>query len=163
MQQVQWQSDTLTTCLDLIRSTRLDLIREYWTIYRRPGFLAVVWCGSTPTPCPPLPSVSSISNTQEDWERVATCWWERGKGVGVEPNHTTTKKPGPLYISQYSLYSPIIKHANIIIRGVWCRMWAENPLWADKQADRCKQTRLRGKEIFKEYYLLFKLLFCAVE
>ncbi len=26
-----------------------------------------------------------------------------GKGVGEEPNHTTTRKPGPLYTIQYSL------------------------------------------------------------
>jgi hypothetical protein len=26
--------------------------REYWTIYRGPGFLAVVWFGSSPALCP---------------------------------------------------------------------------------------------------------------
>ncbi len=31
-------------------------IREYLMIYRGPGFLAVVWFGSTPIPYPPLPS-----------------------------------------------------------------------------------------------------------
>ncbi len=31
--------------------------REYWMMYRRPGFLAVVWFGSSPPP--PLPSVTS--------------------------------------------------------------------------------------------------------
>ncbi len=60
--------------------------REYWMIYRGPGFLAVVWFGSSSTPSHqshPLPSVSSTGNTQEDWEREATCWWgggERGRG-----------------------------------------------------------------------------------
>ncbi len=28
---------------------------------------------------------------------------EEGKGVGQEPKHTTARKPGPLYIIQYSL------------------------------------------------------------
>jgi hypothetical protein len=29
---------------------------------------------------PPPPSVSSTCDTQEDWERETTCWWERGEG-----------------------------------------------------------------------------------
>jgi hypothetical protein len=37
--------------------------REYWTIYRGPGFLASVWFGSSPTPSPPtLPSESSTGD-----------------------------------------------------------------------------------------------------
>jgi hypothetical protein len=36
--------------------------REYWIIYRGPGFFAVVRIGSTPTPSPPpLPSASCLS------------------------------------------------------------------------------------------------------
>ncbi len=58
--------------------------REYWMIYSRPGFLAVVWFGSSPIPLPPtLPSVNAwlaSGNTQEDWERDTTCWQERGEG-----------------------------------------------------------------------------------
>jgi hypothetical protein len=38
-------------------STERQGCREYWMIYRRPGFLAVVWFGSSPTPFFPLPSV----------------------------------------------------------------------------------------------------------
>ncbi len=34
---------------------------------------------------PPFLSVSSIGDTQEDWERDATCWREGGEGVGEEP------------------------------------------------------------------------------
>jgi hypothetical protein len=30
--------------------------REYWMIYRGPGFLAVLWFGSSPTPFPPSPA-----------------------------------------------------------------------------------------------------------
>ncbi len=42
-------------------------------IHRGPGFLAV----------PPLPSVSSTGDTQEDWEKEASCWgsYEWGRGV----------------------------------------------------------------------------------
>jgi hypothetical protein len=39
--------------------------REYWMIYRGPGFLAVLWFGSSKSP-PPLPSVRSTGDTQED-------------------------------------------------------------------------------------------------
>ncbi len=35
--------------------------REYWMIYRGPGFLAVGWFGSSPTPSPPMQSASCLS------------------------------------------------------------------------------------------------------
>ncbi len=38
--------------------------REYWMIYRGPGFLAVVWFGSSPTPLPHPPSSLSKLNRQ---------------------------------------------------------------------------------------------------
>ncbi len=40
-----------------------------------------------------------------------------GEGVGDEPNHTTARKPGTLYIVQYSLVIILKMHgqANIII------------------------------------------------
>jgi hypothetical protein len=47
-------------------------------IYRGPGFLAILWFGSSP---PPLPSVSSTGDTQEDWEKKPT-WWQKGGGRG---------------------------------------------------------------------------------
>ncbi len=50
--------------------------REYWMIYRGPGFLAVVWFGSSPS----LPS-SSTGDTQADWERETAGW---GGGGGRE-------------------------------------------------------------------------------
>ncbi len=51
-----------------------------------------------PTPLlPPLRSVSSTGDTQEDWEREIFADGRGGKvGVGEEPNHTTARKPGPL-------------------------------------------------------------------
>ncbi len=51
-----------------------DLSREYWIIYREPGFQAVVWIGF------PTSSPVSKHDSQEDWERETTCWWERGRG-----------------------------------------------------------------------------------
>ncbi len=70
-------------------------IREYWMIYRGPGFLAVVSFGPPcPTPPPPLslPLASCLSFS------VFLCvadqaFWVRGwEGVGEEPNHATTVK-----------------------------------------------------------------------
>jgi hypothetical protein len=49
---------------------------------RGPGFLAVVWFGSSPNgPPPPFPSASSTGDTQEDRERETTCS-KGGRGVG---------------------------------------------------------------------------------
>jgi hypothetical protein len=36
------------------------ITREYWMIYRGPGFLTVVWFGSSPAPFPPA-TVSKFS------------------------------------------------------------------------------------------------------
>ncbi len=45
------------------RVNRMALLsREYWMIYRGPGFLAVVWIGSSTSPSPkPLPSATCLS------------------------------------------------------------------------------------------------------
>jgi hypothetical protein len=64
------------TCSDWVFS------KQYWMIYRGPGFLSVVWFGSSPTLSTllsPLPSVSSTGDTQEGWERVTTCWRVSGR------------------------------------------------------------------------------------
>ncbi len=45
-------------------------------IYGEPGFLAVLWFGSSPTTSAPLPSVSSTGNIQEDSKQETTCWQE---------------------------------------------------------------------------------------
>ncbi len=67
--------------------------REYLMYYRGQAFLAIEWFGSFSHPL----SASSTGDTQEGWKRETTCWWERGKRWREEPNHTTTRKPGPLY------------------------------------------------------------------
>ncbi len=57
------------------------LIRDYWMIYRRPGFLAVVDFGSSPTH---LSSASCLSFSF--FLCVAGRAYWRGGGVGEEPN-----------------------------------------------------------------------------
>jgi hypothetical protein len=55
-------------------------------------------------PLPPFPRHSTTGDTQEDWEIETTYWRERRDGVREEPNHTTARKPGNLFIIQYSLF-----------------------------------------------------------
>ncbi len=71
--------------------------REYWMIYRGPGFLAVV--GLLAHPLPPSPE-SKLS----PFLRLPLCpgrayrgetAWSRGGGR-VAKSHTTARKPGPL-------------------------------------------------------------------
>ncbi len=51
-------------------------------VHMEPDFLR---CGSSPT----LPSESSTGDTQEDRERETTCWTEKRKVEGKEPDQTT--------------------------------------------------------------------------
>ncbi len=69
--------------------------REYWMVFRGPGFLAVKWLSSSPTPFPPLPSVRSTGDTQEDWE-IETSFWRDRRESGEELNWTLARKPDPL-------------------------------------------------------------------
>ncbi len=53
------------------------LLGEYGMLHRGPGILAIVWFGSSPTlpyPSPVSKLDQRVSDTQEDWEREATCW-----------------------------------------------------------------------------------------
>jgi hypothetical protein len=62
------------------------IAREYWTIYRGPGFLRL-------RALPLLPTPSSV--IKEDWERETNLLMgEVGKGVGVESNNTTARNTG---------------------------------------------------------------------
>ncbi len=54
-------------------------------------------------PLPPSPSVSWTGDIQET-EKERQFADGKGEGAGVEPNHTTVRKLGPLYISQSSLW-----------------------------------------------------------
>jgi hypothetical protein len=72
--------------------------RKYWMIIRGPGFLEVVWFGSSPSP-----SASCLSFSVFLCVAGRVYWQQRGEGEGKEPNHMTARKPGPLQMSQYSL------------------------------------------------------------
>ncbi len=64
-------------------------------IYRGSGFLAVLWFVSSPTPFQPYPvCISSIGDTQENWENDTTCWWAGGSGWdGAEAKSYDDEKP----------------------------------------------------------------------
>jgi hypothetical protein len=73
-------------------------------IYKGPGFLAVVWYGSSPAPFPLLTFVNSTGDKEEDWERETICWQKRGGGwQGEKPNHTTAS----LVLYKYSILSGV--------------------------------------------------------
>ncbi len=58
----------------------------------------------------PAPSPSPVSLSQSSCVSPIGYGRERGWGDGEEPNHTTAKKPGPLYIIQYSLVINLKMH-----------------------------------------------------
>ncbi len=82
---------------DLIPFVSQVMNRVYWMIYRGPGFLAVVWFGSSPTPPPiPHPHEQVVSLSPSSCVLPVELTLGRGGGAGREPNHTTARKPGPL-------------------------------------------------------------------
>ncbi len=81
--------------------------REDWIIYRGPGFLAVVWFGSTQPTSLPLSRQQVASLSQSSCvSPVELADGREGEGVGVEPNHIPKRKPGPLKIVQYGTLFP---------------------------------------------------------
>jgi hypothetical protein len=83
---------------------------EYCMIYKGPGFLAVARFGSSPTPSPPpLISLLSVSDTQEDWERESTCWWKRGWG-----RSQIIRRRESLV-----LYKKIIQYSMVVTMQLW--------------------------------------------
>ncbi len=83
--------------------------REYWMIYRWPGFLAVVWFGSSPTPFSPLPSESCLSLflCLPICRRSSFPTGEGPERAGEEPDHTTTSKPGQWSCINHSILSDL--------------------------------------------------------
>ncbi len=78
--------------------------REYWIIYRGPDFLATQQLGSSPTSFPLyLPSASCLSLS------VFLCVAGRAKGMKGEgePNHTTARKPEPVFLNVYGAQESI--------------------------------------------------------
>jgi hypothetical protein len=71
-------------------------------IYREPGFLGVLLYGPYTPPPPALSPVSKLDRRHTGRPRKRDNFLT-GEGMGDEPNHSTTIKPGPLQIIQYSL------------------------------------------------------------
>ncbi len=81
--------------------------RECWTIYRGPGFSAVVLFSSSPTPFPP----SSLSNLS-----LLLCLSVRRRSSLLTGVRGWARKPGPLEIIQYSLAGTLLKISFISAR-----------------------------------------------
>ncbi len=73
--------------------------------------------GSSPTPSPSPACKLSLFLNLRVCRRAGRLLTGEGGGVGDEPNHTTARKHGPLYIIQYSLVIILKMHgqANLII------------------------------------------------
>jgi hypothetical protein len=98
---------------------QIPRIREYWKIEREPGFLAVVWFGSSPTLPAPLLSASCLSLYYSKYScqlpvDLIDRRGAKGRGVGEEPNHTT-RKPDSIMIIQYSLPRIIVGYCTYTI------------------------------------------------
>jgi hypothetical protein len=66
--------------------------REYWTIYRGPRFLALVWFVSSLTPSLSPVSKLSLFFSLHIWVACRAYWWERGVGGGGGPKSYDSKK-----------------------------------------------------------------------
>ncbi len=76
----------------------------------------MIWLQTHP-PAPPSP-VSKLNRRhteKSDKKRQLAAGRGMGKGVDEEPNHTTARKPGPLYIIQYSLVCDIDLTTHLIM------------------------------------------------
>ncbi len=73
---------------------RISETRDYWIIYRGPGFLAVLWFGSSPTPSPV--SLLYRRHTGAEIERQFTDGRRGWEGDVKEPNYMSSRKLGPL-------------------------------------------------------------------
>ncbi len=60
------------------------LVRQYWMLYREPGFLAVAWFGSSSTPFPSTfrQKARPATHKKTGKEIEKTFWRERGRGRG---------------------------------------------------------------------------------
>ncbi len=110
-----------------------------------PGFLAVVRFGSSPTPSPPLPSVSSTGGTQKDWERDTSCWrervrrgWARNRIIRPQESLVLYKSFNTLWLCTSCCVIPLIQYK--IAVGV--------VLWNDKSSE----LKSRKKEKTPHYF-----------
>ncbi len=77
-------------------------------IQKGQGFLAIVWFGSSPTCSPPLPSVSSTGDTQQDHEKKTSCWRERGGRGWARSGIIRTQEYLVLYKLFNTLWLPVL-------------------------------------------------------
>ncbi len=80
----EWISDMWQRLVQCTRYINLRP-REFWMIIKGPSFFAIVWFGSTPAP-------SSVSKLF----LFLSFPVSGGEGAGMEPNHSTAGKLGPL-------------------------------------------------------------------
>jgi hypothetical protein len=80
----------------LITYCTLTVPREYCMIYRGPGFLVIIWFGSSPTPILPFPVSKLFLFLSLPVCPRSNLLPGGGETVGEEPNLTTARKPGPL-------------------------------------------------------------------
>jgi hypothetical protein len=86
----------------------LVLPREYWMIYRGPGFLAIEWFGSSPVPLPLLQSASCLSFSVFLYVAGRAYWRERRGSCGRGAKSYAREKTLPsMYYSILSGFIPL--------------------------------------------------------
>jgi hypothetical protein len=118
---------------------------EFWMIFRRPGFLEVVWFGSSPA-LPPLPSwkrdrqhtgkLRMMNNfltgdEGKGWARRRIIWPQESLLLNYL---LVLRKPGSLKNIQYFLVpckpsrahpksrAPVARRVQVQLRPLWCRV-----------------------------------------
>ncbi len=108
---ISWQS----YCRVCLSRTKRDTValtlksREYWMIYRGPGFLAVSWLLACPLP--PLLSLSTTGNAQNDWDRETTFWRERGGGEWLARSRTIRPQESLIL---YKSFNALLKRETLV-------------------------------------------------
>ncbi len=113
---LNWTQD----CCDFCRPSKK---REYWMLYRGPGFLAVVWFGSSPF------TVIAWPATHIDWERDKLCWregWGRSqimrpqKKAWTSINHSILSGSNNLARSHpTNIHNLVLIRNGNVIRNIW--------------------------------------------
>ncbi len=127
-----------------MKNNAAEQSREYWMIYIWPGFLAVVWFGSTPTSSPHFPTTSCLSFS------VILCiagrdYWREG---GETKSYNGEKAWPSLNHSILSVLQEAVLRIHDIL--VWIRIRGSMP-------SRCPQ-KTNLKKSFSAYYFLKVLL-----
>ncbi len=89
------------------------LVREYWIIYRGPGFLAFLWFGSSPTPSPPVSKFDRRHTGRfSNKDKLLTG---RGEGWGGESKIIRRRESLVIYKSFNALWSTTAELETIMI------------------------------------------------